>query len=66
MTETKTSTIRDVAELINGLAVPVSLGMGSSGMLGTAFEPWKRLYDEFGGYWASADEIEARLAKALT
>lgn len=57
--------IRDIAELIAGLGVPVSLGMGRDGLLGKAFEPWKRLYDRFGGGWSSADEIESRLRERL-
>jgi hypothetical protein len=58
-------TIRDIAELIQGLAVPVSLGMGSDGLLGTAYEPWQRLYSRFGSGWSSVDEIEKRLRERL-
>ena len=53
--------VRDIAELIAGLAVPVSLGMGRDGLLGVAYEPWQRLYNSVGGGWSSADEIEQRL-----
>jgi len=59
--------IWNIAGLIAGLEVPVSLGMGSNGMLGTAYGHWKALYDEihiFG--YAYAEEIEEVLRKRLS
>ena len=62
---TREETVAEIAKLIAGLAVPVSLGMGRDGLLGAAYAPWQRLYDEFGGSWARADEIEAKLTKTM-
>lgn len=40
--------LAEVGKLIAGLAVPVSLGMGP--MMGAAYEPWRKLYDEVVGF----------------
>jgi len=63
--EFKDAVIADIAKLIGGLAVPVSLGMGRDGLLGTAYEPWQRLYNRFGTAWSSAEEIEQRMREIL-
>jgi hypothetical protein len=64
-TEEAKETVAEIAKLIAGLSVPVSLGMGSDGLLGTAFEPWQKLYNKFGGGWSSAEEIEKKLSEVL-
>jgi hypothetical protein len=57
--------ISEMAKLIAGLQVPISLGMGRDGILGTAAEPWHRLFEKVGGGWCTADEIEKRLRERL-
>jgi hypothetical protein len=53
--------VHTVAELVAGLAVPVSLSMP----LGAAREPWQKLHDLAGFGWHDADMYEAILREAL-
>jgi hypothetical protein len=54
--------IRGVAELLAGLAVPVSLGMPP----GTAREAWSSVHGQLVGLgWYDADQYEAALREAL-
>ncbi len=54
--------VRDLAEVLAGLQVPVSMGMP----LGAAREPWGRLDDRLVGFgWHDADDFEAALLEAL-
>jgi hypothetical protein len=60
--EIRDTTIRDLAELIAGLAVPVSMQMP----LGKAGPAWSALHSRlvvFG--WATADQYEEALRKVL-
>jgi len=58
--------IHNIAALIAGLQVPISLGMGRDGVLGTAAEPWHELFNVVGGGWCTTEEIESRLRERLT
>jgi hypothetical protein len=54
--------IRGLAELLAGLAVPVSLGMP----LGTARDAWGSVHGQLAGLgWYDADKYEAALREAL-
>jgi hypothetical protein len=59
------SIIADIAKVLAGLQVPVSLGMGRDGILGTAYEPWLALWEQVGGGWKNSEEIEHRLREKL-
>lgn len=54
-------TIRDLAQVLQGLQVPMSMGMP----LGTATEPWRRLHHEVGPGWHDTDQIESKLRELL-
>lgn len=54
--------IRDVAELLSGLAVPVSLELP----LGRALPAWSSLHTRLIGFgWADAERYEEELRKVL-
>ena len=59
--------LTEIAKLLAGLQVPVSLGMGRDGVLGTAYEPWLALWDRhhIGGGWRTYEEVEQRLREKL-
>jgi hypothetical protein len=62
MTEQQRQVLRDVAEVVAGLQVPVSLGV----RLGTAREPWGRLFNLLrDAGWSDADKIEQRLLEVF-
>ena len=57
--------VTEISKLIAGLQVPVSLGMGRDGILGTAYEPWLALWEQVGGGWKNAEEVENSLREKL-
>ena len=58
----KDEIIAEMAKLLAGLQVPVSMGMP----LGAALEPWQRLYRNFNSFgWTDAEVLETELKKAL-
>lgn len=62
----KDELIQELAKVLSGLQVPMSLGGAS--MLGTAYDPVIKIRDikEFPWGWATADEIAAFLTARLS
>jgi hypothetical protein len=58
---TRDELIADMAAVISGLQVPVSLGMN----IGKARDPWGRIFDSTGFGWKDAETIEAWLRETL-
>lgn len=59
---TSDEALDDLAELLAGLQVPLSLGHG---LLGAADEPYRRLLGELGFGWRDAEEFRAGLVELL-
>lgn len=59
---TRDEFIKEVAQLLAGLQVPVSMEMP----LGAAIAPWTQLHRGLHGFgWASADDYETHIRKVL-
>ena len=59
---TRDELIQDLAQVLEGLQVPISLAMP----LGVAIEPWRRLHDELIGFgWAGSEQYHTALREAL-
>lgn len=62
---TRDEVLRDLAEIMHGLAVPNSID--GPRLLGTAHEPWQRLYHEaFGLGYPTRGEWNEWLKRTLT
>lgn len=58
---TKDQLIDDMASVMAGLQVPLSLGMH----FGTADEPYRRILNETGFGWRDADDFRTALTEIL-
>jgi hypothetical protein len=58
---TRDELIRNLAEVLAGLQVPMSLGLP----LGTAKAPWAAIHDETGFGWHAAEDYESYLTTVL-
>lgn len=59
---TRDETITNLAQIIVGLQVPMSLGIP----LGTAVDPWRELHCVIGFGWHDLDTVKAKLEVLLS